>query len=169
MFYSNLYLILVVVTIIFRLCFLCFVPLSNIHVSCVCININSTLQIRSYWEQLSTWQMLHQYIMRKGITIMFFIFVMLPVTFLCSCDKCRNTNLDCIWLLSPHALNLQPDKILSYNKAYIDEEDEEEWSSQSDEEKGQKELQKTINYSNDIVTKKRKRKSSHVDKISYSD
>ncbi|KHN11548.1 hypothetical protein glysoja_006001 [Glycine soja] len=29
-----------------------------------------------------------------------------------------------------------PDKILSYNKAYIDEEDEEEWSSQSDEEKG---------------------------------
>lgn len=71
--------------------------------------------------------------------------------------------------MSPHALNLQPDKILSYNKAYIDEEDEEEWSSQSDEEKGQKELQKTINYSNDIVTKKRKRKSSHVDKISYSD
>ena len=104
MFYSNLYLILVVVTIIFRLCFLCFVPLSNIHVSCVCININSTLQIRSYWEQLSTWQMLHQYMMRKGITIMFFIFVMLPVTFLCSCNRCRNTTLDCIWLLSPHAL-----------------------------------------------------------------
>ncbi|RZB93671.1 hypothetical protein D0Y65_025156 [Glycine soja] len=31
---------------------------------------------------------------------------------------------------------IEPDKILSYNKAYIDEEDEEEWSSQSDEEKG---------------------------------
>lgn len=105
MFYPNLYLIMVVVVliIIFLFCvFLCFLPLSNIHVFRVCIN--STLQIRSYWEQLCTWEMLQQYIMRQEITIMFFIFVMLPVTFLCSCNRCRNTTLDCIWLLSPHAL-----------------------------------------------------------------
>ena len=64
---------------------------------------------------------------------------------------------------------LQPDKILPYNKAYIDEEDEEEWSTQSEEEKGQKELKKTINNSNDILTKKRKKKSSHIDKVSHPD
>ncbi|RDX79047.1 hypothetical protein CR513_40580, partial [Mucuna pruriens] len=60
-----------------------------------------------------------------------------------------------------------PEKILPYNKAYIiDEEDEQEWSTQSDEEK---ELEKSIqkidnNNSNYILTKKRKQKSSHISK-----
>ncbi|RZB53211.1 hypothetical protein D0Y65_049296 [Glycine soja] len=69
-----------------------------------------------------------------------------------------------VYLRNATAVYYEPDKILPYNKAYIDEEDEEEWSTQSEEEKGQKELKKTINNSNDILTKKRKKKSSHIDK-----
>ncbi|CAJ1825492.1 unnamed protein product [Sphenostylis stenocarpa] len=62
------------------------------------------------------------------------------------------------------------DKKFLNNKAYIiDEEDEEEWSTQSDEEKDQKELEKSIQKPNNndskyILTKIRKKKRSHIDK-----
>ncbi|TKY65287.1 hypothetical protein E2542_SST08145 [Spatholobus suberectus] len=66
------------------------------------------------------------------------------------------------------AVYYEPDKILPYNKAYIiDEEDEEEWNTQSDEEEGQKELEKSIqknNNSNYILTRKHRKKGSQSNK-----
>jgi len=68
---------------------------------------------------------------------------------------------------------MQHDEILPNNKAYIiDEEDEEEWSTQSDEEKGQKQLHKSIqklnsNDSKNTLTKNQRKKANHIDKVSY--
>lgn len=76
------------------------------------------------------------------------------------------------YLRNATAVYYEPEKILPYNKAYIiDEEDEEEWRTQSNEENGQKELEKSIkkpknNNSNHIPTKKWKKRSSHIDKAS---
>ncbi|KAK7295262.1 hypothetical protein RJT34_18168 [Clitoria ternatea] len=79
------------------------------------------------------------------------------------------------YLRNATAVYYEPDKILPYNKGYIiDDEDEEEWISQSDEdhnsiEKGQPyqfdlSIQKSVNNPTSILTKNRKKKSSNFDK-----
>jgi len=68
---------------------------------------------------------------------------------------------------------MQDDKILPNNKACItEEEDEEEWSTQSDQEKGQKQLEKSIQKPNNndstyTLTKNQRKKRSYIDNVSY--
>jgi len=68
---------------------------------------------------------------------------------------------------------MQNDEMLPNNKAYIiDEEDEEEWSTQSEEEKGQKKLYKLIQKlnSNDSTytpTKNQRKTGNNIPKVSY--
>ncbi|XP_027927324.1 uncharacterized protein LOC114184240 isoform X2 [Vigna unguiculata] len=67
------------------------------------------------------------------------------------------------------AIYYEDDKILPNNKACItEEEDEEEWSTQSDQEKGQKQLEKSIQKPNNndstyTLTKNQRKKRSYID------
>lgn len=74
-------------------------------------------------------------------------------------------------IFTPNAM--QHDKILPNNKAcIIEEEDEEEWSTESDQEKGQKQLEKSIQTPNNndstcTLTKNQRKKRNYIDNVSY--